>query len=432
MAVKITGLTKHSAAERAGILSEDILISVDGNEINDVLDYMFYIAEETVSLCVLRGEEKLRFIVKKSEYDDIGLLFDSFLMDKKQSCRNKCIFCFIDQNPPGMREAVYFKDDDARLSFLHGNYITLTNLADKDIDRIIKMRIGINVSLHTMNPQLRAFMMGNRFAGEKLSYIKRLTDSGINLNIQIVLCPGINDGKELDFTLSELLEYAENINSIACVPVGLTKHRGGLYPLSAFTKESAEDAISIIERWQKKYREICGSRCVFPSDELFIKAGLPIPPDEYYEDYPQYENGVGMIRYFSEDFYRAQQNPPEEYAPKKYAIAVGMSSYPFITRLLHSAVTKLPLIDLKIFGIVNEFFGESITVTGLLTGTDIKNQLAGKLESDRILLLSEKMFKKDTELFLDDTSKTDLEKALSVKIEILPDSGEALFNTIIS
>jgi putative radical SAM enzyme (TIGR03279 family) len=432
MAVKITGITKGTAAYRAGLQKDDVLLSVNGNEINDVLDYMFYIAEETVEISVLRQSERLSFNVKKSEYDDIGLLFENFLMDKQQSCRNKCIFCFIDQNPQGMRAPIYFKDDDARLSFLHGNYITLTNLSDKDIDRIIKMRIGINVSLHTMNPELRVFMTGNRFAGEKLSYIKRITDSGITLNIQIVLCPGINDGNELDFTLSELLECAENINSIACVPVGLTKYRDRLFPLSPFTKETAAEAISIIERWQEKYLENCGSRCVYPSDELFLKAELPIPPDEYYEDYPQYENGVGMIRYFTDDFLYALDSPPDNYKPKKYAIAVGTGVYKQYTKLLHRAITKLPLLDLKIFGIVNDFFGESITVTGLLTGGDIARQLKGKIEPDRILLLSEKMFKKDTELFLDDSTKTDLEKALSVKIKILPDSGEELFKTIIS
>jgi putative radical SAM enzyme (TIGR03279 family) len=432
MAVKITGITKSSAADRCGLLSDDILVSVNGNEINDVLDYMFYIAEETVEIAVQRGGETLYFPVKKSEYDDIGLIFDSFLMDKKQSCRNNCIFCFIDQNPEKMRESIYFKDDDARLSFLHGNYITLTNLSDKDIDRIIKMRIGVNISLHTMNPQLRAFMMGNRFAGEKLSYIKRLTEAGITLNIQIVLCPGINDGKELDFTLSELLQYADNINSIACVPVGLTRHREGLYPLKGFTKESAADALAIIEIWQAKYLDTIGSRCVFPSDELFLKAEMSIPPDEYYEDYPQYENGVGMIRYFTDDFIKASYSPPEHYSPKKYALAVGMSSYPFITKLLHTAVTKLPKLDIKVFGIKNTFFGESITVTGLLTGGDIADQMKGNIEPDRILLLSENMFKKDTELFLDDSTKTDLEKSLSVKIKIMPDSGENLFKTIIS
>jgi putative radical SAM enzyme (TIGR03279 family) len=432
MAVKISGVTPTSPAQKSGIKSGDILVSIDGNAINDVLDYMYYIAESQIAVTVDRKGEKLGFNLKKSEYDDIGLLFDSFLMDEQKSCKNNCIFCFIDQNPKGMRESLYYKDDDARLSFLHGNYITLTNLENSDIDRIIKMRLGINVSLHTMKPELRAFMMRNRFAGEKLRYVKKLTDAGIPLNIQLVLCPGINDGKELDFTLSELYNLMPNINSIACVPVGLTRHRADLFDLRGYDKDGASDTISIIEAWQGKFLDSFGARCVYPSDEFFLKANKPFPPDEYYEDYPQYENGVGMVRAFTDSFLTALDSPPDNFSPKKYAIAVGTGIYEHFTKLLHRAVTRLPELDLKIFGIVNNFFGDTLTVTGLLTGGDIAAQLAGKIESERILLLSENMFRKDTEDFLDDITKSELERRLGVKIEILPDDGKALFDIITS
>jgi putative radical SAM enzyme (TIGR03279 family) len=432
MAVKISGVISNSPAEKSGITGGDTLISIGGFAVNDVLDYMFYIAEENVSLTVSRDGAQRVIEIAKSPYDDIGLLFDTFLMDEQKSCTNNCIFCFIDQNPKGMRESIYYKDDDARLSFLHGNYITLTNLEDSDIDRIIKMRLGINISLHTMNPELRVYMMRNRFAGEKLRYVKKLTDARISLNIQLVLCPGINDGKELDFTLSELYKLMPNINSIACVPVGLTRHRADLFELRGYDKDGAADVIEIIEGWQAKFLDSFGTRCVYPSDEFFLKAGRQFPPDEYYEEYSQYQNGVGIVRTFTDSFLEALDSPPDSFTPKKYAIAVGTGIYEHYTKLLHRAVTRLPELDIKIFGIVNNFFGDTITVTGLLTGGDIADQLAGKLESDRILLLSEYMFRRDTEDFLDDTTKADLERKLGVKIEILPDDGKALFDKITS
>jgi putative radical SAM enzyme (TIGR03279 family) len=432
MAVKISGVMPGSSAEKSGICTGDMLITIGGNEINDVLDYMFYIAEDSVNLTIERNGTRRTVVIAKPSYDDIGLLFDTFLMDEQKSCKNNCIFCFIDQNPKGMRESLYYKDDDARLSFLHGNYITLTNLKESDIDRIIKMRLGINISLHTMNPELRVKMMRNRFAGESLRFVKKLTDAGIALNLQLVLCPGINDGKELDFTLSEVYKLMPNINSIACVPVGLTRHRADLFALRGYDRKSSREVIDIIEGWQAKFLDSFGTRCVYPSDEFFLKAGRKIPPDEYYEEYSQYQNGVGMVRTFTDSFLNALDSPPDNFTPKKYAVAVGTGIYEHYTKLLHRAVTRLPELDLKVFGIVNNFFGETITVTGLLTGGDIAAQLAGKLKPDRILLLSEYMFRRDTEYFLDDWAKSDLEKKLGVKIEILPDDGKALFDIITS
>ncbi|MDR0947031.1 MAG: DUF512 domain-containing protein [Ruminococcus sp.] len=434
MAVKITGVKRRSPAEKAGIKNGDLLLSINGHGINDVLDYMFYIAEENVKIEVLRDNETLIFNASKSEYDDIGLTFDSFLMDEQKPCRNNCIFCFIDQNPRGLRETLYFKDDDARLSFLQGNYITLTNLTDTDIERIIKMKLNINISLHTMNPDLRVKIMRNRFAGEKLRYLKDLTDGGIQLNIQLVLMPEINDGEELEFTLTKLFDFAENINSIACVPVGLTAHREGLPELKLFDKFSAARVINTIHKWQEKFSEKTGFKTVFAADEFFLTAGLPIPDEDYYEDYPQYQNGVGMIRSFTDSFLFALETFKCQIKinPKKYLIATGTAAYPFMSELIKTAKEKFPQIDCDVKAINNTFFGETITVSGLLTGTDLYSQLEGRITSDRVLLLTEYMFRKDSEEFLDNSTKTELEEKLSVKIEVFPDDGEALFKIITS
>ena len=302
MAVEIYDVVKNSPAYKAKISKGDKLVSVDGHEINDVLDYMFYTAYDEISLEYEHNGKGFCKKVFKSEYDDLGLEFESFLMDKKQSCRNKCVFCFIDQMPPDMRETLYFKDDDARLSFLQGNYVTLTNLTDKDVERIIEMRLNINVSVHTTNPELRCKMMNNRFAGEKLKYLKQIADSGLMLNCQIVLCPGLNDGEELVRTLDDLEKLMPNISSVAVVPVGLTKFREGLYPLEPFTPEKSAEALAIIEEKQQKCLEKYGTRMVFASDEFYINAGREIPNADYYEDYPQYENGVGLMRSLIDEF----------------------------------------------------------------------------------------------------------------------------------
>ncbi|MDE6797782.1 MAG: DUF512 domain-containing protein, partial [Ruminococcus sp.] len=303
--VKIKNVIRCSPAGSAGIMPEDFLISINGVEIHDVLDYMFYASETSVRLEILRNDEKISFLIEKDEYDDLGLEFDTFLMDKKQSCRNKCVFCFIDQMPPDMRETLYFKDDDTRLSFLQGNYVTLTNLEQSDIDRIIKMKLNMNVSVHTTNPELRVKMMHNRFAGEKLKYIYQLAENGISLNCQIVCCPDLNDGDELRRTLTDLGGLMPNISSMAVVPVGLTKYRDGLFPLTCFTPERASGTIDIIAEFQEIFLEKYGTRTVFPSDEFFLISGRELPPVEYYEDFPQYENGVGMFRSLIDEFEKA-------------------------------------------------------------------------------------------------------------------------------
>lgn len=426
LAVAINGTEKGSLIEKYGVVKGDMLISVDGHVINDVLDYMFYIARPTVTLCIKQSERYLVLKLNKSEYDDIGLLFETFLMDKKQSCSNKCVFCFIDQMPPNMRETLYFKDDDARLSFLQGNYVTLTNMSDSDIDRIIEMRLNINVSVHTTNPELRCRMMNNRFAGDKLDYLRRLAEGRISMNCQIVLCPGLNDGAELERTLSDLGNLMPHVNSIAVVPVGLTKFRDGLFPLKSFDKASAEMAIDTIERYQADFLEKYGTRLVFPADELFIKAQREIPCGDYYEDYPQYENGVGIIRSLEDEFVRALKNSDGGTYKRRVSAVTGAAAYPYIKKLAEMLKEKYPEIECYVYEIANRFFGESITVAGLLTGGDLIEQLKGRELGD-ILLLPQVMIKRDSELFLDDITITELEKELDIKVKLVPNDGGELF-----
>ena len=300
--VEITEVRARSRADKAGILPDDILISINGHEINDVLDYRFYLAEKELNLLLKRNEEKFSVSIRKGEYDDIGLDFATPLMDKKHTCENKCIFCFIDQNPKGMRESIYFKDDDSRLSFLHGNYITLTNLKPADIQRIVNMRISpVNVSVHTTNPELRVKMMKNKHSGEVLSYLRVLADAGIKLRGQIVLCKGINDREELERSIEKLGTYLPHMRSVSVVPVGLTKYRDGLYPLEPFTKEDACEVIDMIERWQKKIYEEHQIHFIHASDEWYILAERELPEENRYDGYIQLENGVGMIRLLCEE-----------------------------------------------------------------------------------------------------------------------------------
>ncbi|MCM1507232.1 MAG: DUF512 domain-containing protein [Ruminococcus flavefaciens] len=427
--VKIKSIIHGSPAERMGVLPEDTLFSINGQEIHDVLDYMFYAAETSVSLEIIRNDEKFSVPIEKDEYDDIGLEFDTFLMDSKQSCRNKCVFCFIDQMPPNMRETLYFKDDDARLSFLQGNYVTLTNLEQSDIDRIIKMKLNINVSVHTTNPELRVKMMHNRFAGEKLKYIYQLAENGIQLNCQIVCCPNLNDGDELRRSLTDLGGLMPNISSMAVVPVGLTKFRKGLFPLTTFTPEKAGETIDIIAEFQEIFLEKYGTRTVFPSDEFFLIAERELPPMEYYEDFPQYENGVGMMRSLIDEFEKALEIAEWEGRKRHVSIATGYSAYPVIKSLAEKAEKYFPMLKCDIYRIRNDFFGETITVTGLITAQDLIAQLKDKNLGDN-LLISSSMLMRDNEIFLDDLTVTDVENALGVKIRHTPNDGYELLDAI--
>jgi putative radical SAM enzyme (TIGR03279 family) len=426
--VKIKAISARSIAEKAGIPPGE-LISINGFEINDFLDYDYYNKEKELTLKV-KTDKIYTYCITKREYDDIGLIFDSFLMDEVKSCKNKCIFCFIDQNPKGMRESIYFKDDDSRLSFISGNYITLTNLTERDILRIIKMKIPVNISLHTMNPELRAKMMGNRFAGDCIENLRRIAAAGNKVNIQLVLCRGINDGDELRFTLRELYNLG-NINAIAAVPVGLTAHRDGLCPLTPFDRASARAVIDITREFAEKFAARDGRRTVYASDEFFLLAGEPIPPASYYDDYPQYENGVGFVRAFADEFlYELRRNikDRENYHGGKYIIITGESAFESVNRLVNYA-KNFYNINTVVIPVKNRFFGGGVNVTGLLTGGDIVSELSGKNLSGTVLLL-EDMFKKDTDLFLDNKTLRDVENNLRLPCETIRRDGTEVFRKI--
>jgi hypothetical protein len=427
--IKINNVIADSPADKCGIMKGDFLVTINQHEINDVLDYMFYAAEVDPTLEILRETETLSFVAKKDEYDDLGIEAETFLMDCKQSCRNKCVFCFIDQMPPNMRETLYFKDDDARLSFLQGNYVTLTNLEQSDIDRIIKMKLNINVSVHTTNPDLRVKMMHNRFAGEKLKYIRQLAENGIKLNCQIVCCPELNDGDELRRSLKDLSRLMPNISSMAVVPVGVTKFRENLFPLKTFNKKTAGETIDIIEEFQRNLLEKFGTRTVFPSDEFYLLAERDIPDADFYEDYPQYENGVGMIRSLIDEFENALEIAEWEGEARHVSIATGYSPYPIIKKLAEAAMKRFPLLKCEVYPIRNDFFGDTITVTGLITAQDLIAQLKGRNLGEN-LLISSAMIMSDSDIFLDDFTIPEVEKELNVKIKTVNNDGYDLLDAI--
>lgn len=416
--VEITEVAPKSRAERAGLLPRDLLVSINGNEINDVLDYRFYLAEKNITLSVLREGRAMRFEIRKQEYDDIGLDFATPLMDKKHSCKNKCVFCFIDQLPEGMRDTLYFKDDDSRLSFLHGNYITLTNLKESDIDRIIKMRISpVNISVHTTNPELRVRMMKNKRAGEVLSYIKKLADAGITLCAQIVLCKGLNDGDELLRSMRDLSELYPALDSVSIVPAGLTKYRDGLYPLEAFTPDECAEVIKTVENFGKNCIEKYGCRLFFPADELYIKAGLPLPDEDFYEGYSQIQNGVGMITDMRSAI-EFELEDTESYkdvltAPRSVSVATGYAAYDHIRAMCQRLESSFEGLSINVYPIRNDFFGDSITVAGLLTGKDISAQLLGKELGDA-LLFPAVCLRAEGDVFLDDMTPEELSAILGV------------------
>lgn len=403
--VTVFSVDDNSPAEKAGIIPGDIIETINGNQINDVLDYRFYIFEKRLTIKISgKGE----IVIKKDEYEDLGLNFKTYLMDKQHTCNNKCIFCFIDQLPKGLRQSLYFKDDDSRLSFLFGNYVTLTNLSDQEAQRIIKMHISpINISVHTTNKELRCKMMNNRFAGECLKYIKEFDNAGIKLNCQLVLVPGVNDGDELRRSLTDLLAY-KNVQSVAAVPVGVTKFREGLYPLKPFDRTSANRVIEIIESFNEKPR-----RC-FAADEFYLKAQLPIPDVSYYGDFFQLENGVGMVSLFEDECYKAIEQTKG--LPKiKKTVATGVAAFDMMQRIIDKAKSKWHNLDVKAVKINNEFFGPEITVSGLITAGDIINQLKGR-DNGEMLLLSDNMLRSEKDLFLDDKTPKDVESALNLKV----------------
>lgn len=416
-------------------MPEDIIISVNGSEIADVLDYRFYTTEKKLDVLVHRGADLFTVTITKGQYDDIGLDFSSYLMDEKTSCRNKCVFCFIDQNPCGMRETVYFKDDDSRLSFLMGNYITLTNMTQKDIDRIIKMRTSpINISVHTTNPELRCKMMNNRFAGKVLSYLKDLSDAGIGMNCQIVLCKGLNDKAELDRTLTDLEKYLPSLQSIAVVPAGLTKHREGLYPLEPFSAKDCAEVIGQVNAFGDRFVEKYGKRLVFCSDEFYLKASIELPDANYYEEYPQLDNGVGSIRSMSDEFYDELEFLADDYnieVQKKFSIATGYAAFDFISEITGKLCDKCKGLKGNVYRVENKFFGENITVAGLVTGRDLIDQLKGKDLGDQLFIPCV-MLRSQGDLFLDNTSLEDVERELGVKVVVCETNGYDFVKQIMS
>lgn len=423
MSVIIKDVIRGSVAEKSGIKPMDTLISINKSEIVDVLDYRFLSMDEKLKVCYINSKgKKIYRKIKKAENEDLGLVFETYLMDKQHSCKNKCIFCFIDQLPKGLRESLYFKDDDSRLSFLFGNYITLTNITEHEIERIIKMHISpVNISVHTTNPELRVKIMKNRFAGESLKILKKLADAGIKINCQLVLMPEINDGEELKRSLNDLLKFP-SVSSIACVPVGVTKFRENLPELKTYNKQSAKQVIDIVEEYGQKSLEKFGERKVYVSDEFYLLAGMEIPQFDFYEDFPQLENGVGMISLLEKEVKDALMLEEAVDVNKNISCVTGEAAYELISKTVDMARNKWHNFNCKVFPIKNNFFGEKINVAGLIVGKDIIEQLKGK-DLGETLLIPSVMLRRERDMFLDNIEVKDLEKELNVKVRIVDNDG---------
>lgn len=428
---KIMAVTPGSIAEELELEPGDVLLTIDGEELEDIFDYDYMTDAESFVMVVRKANGEEWELEIESGGEDLGLTFENGLMSDYKSCSNKCIFCFIDQMPPGMRETLYFKDDDSRLSFLQGNYITLTNMKDKDIERIIRFHLApINISVQTMNPELRCKMLHNRFAGEALKKIDRLYEAGTEMNGQIVLCRGVNDGKELAYTIEQLSKYAPVMQSVSVVPVGLSKYREGLYPLEPFTKEDACEVIDLIEKWQKINYERHGIHFIHASDEWYILAEREMPEEGRYDGYIQLENGVGMLRLLHEEVMDALDEKTDDGKEEELSIATGRLPYPYLDKLVKGIMKVYPGRKVHVYPIRNDFFGEKITVAGLITGQDLIAQLKDKPLGDRLILPSV-MFKSGEEVFLDDITKTQAEDALQIPINIVKSSGYDLVDAIL-
>ena len=432
MSVIVDSVIKGSAGYKAGIKAGDTLVSIDGNEIMDVLDYRFYQNNSKLKLEIINAKGKQKtFKIKKKEYDEIGLEFETYLMDKQHHCKNKCIFCFIDQLPKGMRESLYFKDDDSRLSFLFGNYITLTNITEHEVERIIKMHISpINISVHTTNPELRVKMMKNKNAGAVLPIIKRFDDAGIKINCQMVLCPGYNDGEELIKTLEDLTAL-QNSECIAAVPVGLSGHREGLEKLVPFDKKGAGQVIDIIEKFGEKCLEESGKRRVFAADEFYILAERDLPDAAFYEDFLQLENGVGLVPLMLDEFEQAFEEIDYTLDKKrKITMVTGGAALPFIQDMVDKCLKKWDNLECSVYAIKNNFFGGEINVAGLVTATDIIKQLSGKDLGDELLVPSV-MLRDAGDMFLDSITLEELSEKLNVRVVTVNNDGYELLDKIL-
>ncbi len=431
MSAKILCCDEDSIADELGLCEGDTLISINGNEINDVIDYMFYSQNEQI---VLRAEcdgELVEFDIEKDVEEPLGINFETYLIDKQRSCKNKCIFCFIDQLPKGLRETLYFKDDDARLSFLMGNYITLTNLTDADVERICRMRISpINISVHTTNPELRVKMMSNPNAAKINDILNKFADAGITMNCQIVLCRGVNDGDELKKSLADLKALYPSVASVSIVPVGLTRFRDGLFPLEPFTPEECREVIECINSVGNVCKKEYGVRLFYPSDEFFIKGGLDLPDEDWYDGYPQIENGVGLSTSLLTEVENAVKDLT--FTPKKRDIAIvtGVLSQKIIKQAVAMIKVKYPNLNCTVHPIINHFFGEKITVSGLVTATDIIEQLKDEKLPKEVLIPSS-MLRSEQDMFLDSITVEEVEKALDVKISITYNDGYDFVQNII-
>ena len=429
----VKSVDPRSPASRAGVLPGETLTHINGHPIIDVLDYKFYGYDSRLELTLKGPDGTVRTLrVRKSEGEDLGLEFETYLMDRARSCANHCIFCFVDQMPPGLRKSLYFKDDDARLSFLLGNYLTLTNLSPREVQRIIDLRISpINVSVHTTDRALREKMLNNPRAGEGIDIMERFAHNGITMNCQIVSCPGINDGPALDKTLADLSAMFPAVNSISVVPVGVTKYREGLYPLQTYVRETAAALIGQVERFAARHLEEKGTRLAWCSDEFYLLAGREPPPEEYFEDFTQLDNGVGMLTLLSCEFARAldlaQVEELEKVAP--FSIATGVSAAPFLAKLVGQAREKCGTIAGNVYPIVNRFFGETITVAGLVAGGDLIQQLRGRDLGQR-LLIPASMLRAGENVFLDDVTTVDVERELGVPVIPVPQDGYELLDAL--
>lgn len=428
----IKSIEPGSIAEELGIEKGDVLLSINDQEIEDVFDYHFYVNDEQLVLTIEKPDgEEWELEIEKDYEEDLGIEFEQGLMDEYRSCRNKCIFCFIDQMPKGMRDTLYFKDDDSRLSFLQGNYVTLTNMSDHDIDRIIRYHLEpINISFHTTNPELRCQMLHNRFAGEALRKVDRLYEAGIEMNGQIVLCRGINDGEELERSIRDLAGYLPYLQSVSVVPVGLTRYRDGLYPLEPFTPEDARKVLEVVRRWQDELYEKWGTHFIHAGDEWYLLAGEDMPPQERYDGYLQLENGVGMMRLLEDEFREAFEKLPGDEMPREVSVATGKLAYPLICGMAEKLKSRYPGTVIHTYQIENRFFGERITVAGLVTGQDLKEQLSGK-KLGKALLLPCNMFRSQEEVFLDDMTLDELKDALQSEIDIVKSSGQDFIDAVL-
>ena len=428
----VKSLMPGGIGEELGIEPGDKLLAINGNEIQDVFDYYYYEESEQLLLLIEKPDgEEWELEIEKDEDESLGIEFDQSLMDEYRSCRNKCMFCFIDQMPKGMRETLYFKDDDSRLSFLQGNYITLTNMSDHDVERIVKYRLEpINISFQTTNPQLRCKMLHNRFAGEALKKVDILYRGQIEMNGQIVLCKGVNDGEELERTIRDLTGYLPYLKSVSIVPVGLTKYRDGLYPLEPFTKEDAREVLSVIHRWQEKIYQEHGIHMIHAGDEWYVLAEEEVPEEARYDGYLQLENGVGMMRLLFNEVQEALSAVTGDGRQREISLATGRLMYPYIGKILEEIRKKFPNITTHLYAIRNDFFGERITVSGLITGQDLTGQLKGQPLGERLLLPCN-MLKIGEPVFLDDFTLEEVENSLQVKTDIVKSSGQDLLDAVI-